>query len=61
MISALALDAPLSIEAAGNPLGMALWNNVKKNIPADDYDDIRSFIRNNFNAQSAYNYILLYS
>ncbi len=62
-ITALALDIPLSIELAGNMgLGRSLWNDAIKGIDNDfirKYDDFRDFVRNNFNIESAYNYLLM--
>ncbi len=62
-ITALALDVPLSIELAGNVgLGKSLWNDVMRGLSNDfirRYDDFRDFVRNNFNVESAYNYLLM--
>jgi len=61
-IYALALDVPLSIEVAGHPAGISLWNRVRRRAASrlvNVYDDLRSFVRNNFNAESAYNYITM--
>ena len=62
-ITALALDVPLSIELAGNVgLGKSLWNNVVIGLNNDfvrRYDDFRDFVRNNFNVENAYNYLLM--
>jgi len=62
-ITALTLDIPLSIELAGNMgLGRSLWNDAIKGIDNDfirKYDDFRDFVRNNFNIESAYNYLLM--
>ena len=62
-IAALALDVPLSIELAGNVgLGRALWNDVVTGLSGDfvrRYDDFRDFVRNNFNVESAYNYLVM--
>ncbi|MGC8542804.1 MAG: hypothetical protein ACP5NQ_02585 [Vulcanisaeta sp.] len=62
-ITALALDVPLSIELSGNMgLGRALWSEVTKNVNNDflrKYDDFRDFVRNNFNAENMYNYLLM--
>ncbi|MFP3215676.1 MAG: hypothetical protein RXP99_00125 [Vulcanisaeta sp.] len=61
-IAVLALDVPLSIEVAGNVgLGRSLWHEVSKNIDNEfsrRYDDFRDFVRNNFNVEYAYNYLL---
>ncbi|GAB6943544.1 hypothetical protein [Vulcanisaeta sp. JCM 14467] len=62
-ITALALDVPLSIELVGNAgLGKSLWNNVVMGLSNDfvrRYDDFRDFVRNNFNVENAYNYLLM--
>ena len=62
-ITALALDVPLSIELAGNVgLGKSLWNDAVMGLNNDfvrRYDDFRDFVRNNFNVENAYNYLLM--
>lgn len=62
-ITALALDVPLSIELAGNAgLGKSLWDSAVAGLSNDfvrRYDDFRDFVRNNFNVENAYNYLLM--
>ena len=62
-ITALALDTPLSIELAGNVgLGKSLWNDTVMGLNSDfirRYDDFRDFVRNNFNVENTYNYLLM--
>ncbi|WP_243670291.1 hypothetical protein [Vulcanisaeta sp. JCM 16161] len=62
-VTVLALDVPLSIELAGNSsLGKSLWNDVVRDLNNDfvkRYDDFRDFVRNNFNVENAYNYLLM--
>ncbi|BDR92156.1 hypothetical protein [Vulcanisaeta souniana] len=62
-ITVLALDVPLSIEASGNVgLGRSLWNNLTRGLDNDftrRYEDFRDFVRNNFNVENTYNYLLM--
>nr|KJR72259.1 MAG: hypothetical protein TU36_03195 [Vulcanisaeta sp. AZ3] len=62
-VTALALDVPLSIEIAGNKgLGRSLWDNTIKGLSNEfyrRYDDFRDFVRNNFNIESTYNYLMM--
>ncbi|MFP3236908.1 MAG: hypothetical protein RXR10_05530 [Vulcanisaeta sp.] len=62
-IAALALDVPLSIEMSGNVgLGRSLWHDASKNVDNGffrKYDDFRDFVRNNFNVENTYNYLLM--
>ncbi len=62
-ITVLALDVPLSIEISGNiGLGKSLWNNLTMGLDDDfakRYDDFRDFVRNNFNVENTYNYLLM--
>ena len=59
MVCSLAVDVPLSLELAGyRELAEQLYaRRLSPGRLAEAYDDYRSFVRNNFNFENAYNYL----